>query len=407
MSIMPSAAIPEAKATHGELQVHLIDVGHGDAILFDLKDKEFLIDGGAKKISKELVEYLEKYIDDGTLEGMLATHPDFDHTGGLPAILKAFKVEQVYHNADDEGGAKSLNLESWTEFMTAIQEEGAKIHIAKAGDRFSFGELKLEILHPPEGAAGSRHIINIVLSVSYGEVDFLFMGDAGKPVEKAMLDAGIVPNVEILKVGHHGGRDASSAAFLAAAQPETALISIDPNNEYGCPHQETLDHLNQVGAKVYCTCNHGNVSVITDGRSYTVRLEKEEPPLTIAPPPPKSLPTPPPGVELDWSSVPVYNGAKETKKGNWRVPPPPPGEAWLWEEWRFYTTEDGARDVAGYYRIAMKESGFKELDWVQGLFNTVAMAFYAKEGGNEGAMLVIDTYEGKTIIALRRTSKVE
>lgn len=404
------APAPLPKATLGELKVHLIDVGHGDAILIDLGDTEFLIDGGIEETSSDLVAYLNNYIDDGTLEGMLATHPDFDHVGGLPAVLKAFKVEEVWHNGDDQGGAMALNAKTWTAFMAAIQAEGANVHIARRGDRFNFGELKFEILHPPESEediAEGRHGRCIVLRLSYGEVDFLFTADAGEPVEAVMLDAGIVPDVEILKVGHHGGKTASSAAFLAVAQPKVALISIDANNEYGCPHQEVLDGLNQVGAKIYSTSVHGDVVVTTDGQSYTVQLEKEAPPLTIAPPLPTFVPAPPPGVELDWSSMPIYEGAEETEKGGWRLPPPPPGEAWMWEEWRFYTCEDSAGDVADFYMTAMPDNGWEEMGIRPGLFGTEVLAIYTKDGGNQGAMLVIDTYEGKTIIALRRASKGE
>jgi len=238
------APAPSPEATLGELKVHLIDVSHGDAILIDLEDTEFLIDGGIEETSSDLVAYLNNYIDDGTLEGMLNTHPDFDHVGGLPAVLKAFKVEEIWHNGDDEAGASSLNAKTWTAFMAAIQAEGAKVHIARRGDRFNFGELKFEILHPPPESAEGRHGRCIVLHLSYGEVDFLFAADAGASVEAVMLDAGIVPDVEILKVGHHGGKTASSAAFLAVARPEVALISINANNEYGCPHQEVLDRLN-------------------------------------------------------------------------------------------------------------------------------------------------------------------
>ena len=39
---------------------------------------------------------------------------------------------------------------------------------------------------------------------SGGDVDFLFTGDAEQEAEASMLSAGVVPDVEILKVGHHG-----------------------------------------------------------------------------------------------------------------------------------------------------------------------------------------------------------
>ena len=70
----------------------------------------------------------------------------------------------------------------------------------------------------------------MVLSLTYGQVDFLFEGDAEHETEASMVAAGLIPDVDILKVGHHGSRTASSAAFLSAAKPEVAIYMAGAGN---------------------------------------------------------------------------------------------------------------------------------------------------------------------------------
>ena len=257
----PATTIPQ------ELQVHIIDVGQGDSMLIDLGTTEVLIDGGEK--SPGVVDYLKKYVD-GPLEVMVATHPHADHIGGLPAVLNAFQVEQIWYN-----GEKSDSM-TYANFMAAVQAEGADVHVGKRGDRITTGNLTLLLLNPRALSGNTVNNNSIVLSLTYGTVDFLFEGDAEKEAEGAMLVAADmpVPDVEILKVGHHGSRTASSKDFLAATTPEVAVYSAKIGNSYGHPHPETLTALAQVGAKVYGTDVNGTVSIGTDGETYTVVTAK-------------------------------------------------------------------------------------------------------------------------------------
>jgi len=252
--------------TGGELKVHFIDVGQGDSILIDLGETEVLIDGGEK--SPGVVDYLKKYVD-GPLEVMVATHPHSDHIGGLIAVLGAFQVQQIWDNGDKSDSS------TYNEFMAAVQAEGAQVHTGKRGDRITASSLTFLILNP-RTLAGTVNNNSIVLSFSYGTVDFLFTGDAEKEAEGAMLVAADmpVPDVEVLKVGHHGSRTASSKDFLAATSPEVAVYMTGVGNRYGHPHQETIAALAQIGAKVYGTEMNGTIDISTDGNTFTVHTER-------------------------------------------------------------------------------------------------------------------------------------
>jgi competence protein ComEC len=261
------ASLPSTPAPiKGELKVHFIDVGQGDSILIDLGETEVLIDGGEK--TPGVVPYLEDYVD-GPIEVMVATHPHADHIGGLIAVLDAYQVEQIWHNGD------TSTSKTYDEFTSAVQSEGAEVHIGSRGDNINAGELTFTILNPTS-LSGTMNNNSIVTSLSYGSVDFLFTGDAEHEAEAAMLIASDIPipEVEILKVGHHGSRTASSKDFLALASPEVAIYMAGQDNSYGHPHAETLDALAQIGAKIYGTDVNGTIIVTTDGAAYTIQTTK-------------------------------------------------------------------------------------------------------------------------------------
>ena len=262
----PGPSAPTPTPTEGELKVHFIDVGQGDSILVDLGETEILIDGGDK--SPGVTPYLNRYVD-GNLEVMVATHPHADHIGGLIDVLNAFQVEQIWHNGE------TSESKTYTDFMTAANSEGAEVHIGKRGDRITAGALSLLVLNP-RTLAGTTNNNSIVLSLSYDRIDFLFMGDAEREAEGAMLVASDipVPDIDILKVGHHGSRTASSPDFLALTTPEVAVYMAGTGNSYGHPHQETLDALAKIGAKIYGTDVNGTIIIDTDGKTLTAKTQK-------------------------------------------------------------------------------------------------------------------------------------
>ena len=255
-----SFTTPAAPAS--ELTVHFIDVGQGDSILIDLGETEVLIDGG--KQSPGVVAYLSDFVD-GPLEAMVATHPHADHIGGLTAVLNAYDVEQIWRNGD------TSTSQTYASFTAAVQAEGAQVYEARRGDEITAGDLTFTVLHPT-GTSGSTNNNSIVLSLSYGEIDFVFTGDAEQEAEGSMLTAGVVPDVEILKVGHHGSNTASSSAFLQALQPEVAIYMCKTGNSYGHPHAETLSALQDIEAQAYGIDVNGTIVVTTDGVTYTVEL---------------------------------------------------------------------------------------------------------------------------------------
>ena len=253
------------------LTVHFIDVGQGDSILLDLGDTEVLIDGGDK--SSGVVSYIDDYVD-GPLEIMVATHPHADHIGGLIEVLNDFEVDEIWFNGD------TSTSQTWSQFMSAVSSEGAELFVATRGRTIEAGNLTFNVLHPVN-LSGTPNNNSIVLSLSYGQVDFLFTGDAEKEAEASILVQSIVPvpDVEILKVGHHGSRTASSMQFLQVAKPECAIYMAGQGNSYGHPHQETITSLCEVGAEIYGTDIHGTITIMTNGVTYDLLPPNNVPPV--------------------------------------------------------------------------------------------------------------------------------
>ena len=259
------APSPSPTASQGELKVHFIDVGQGDSILIDLRETEVLIDGGGK--SPGVVAYLNQYVD-GTLEVVVATHPHADHIGGLIAVLDIFQVEQIWLNGD------TSTSKTYQEFMSRVNNEGASIHEAQRGQSIEVGGLTLSILHPVIPLFDDTNNNSIVMRFSYGNVDFLFTGDAEKEAEASILRAGLMVQAEILKVGHHCSKTSSSPQFLNTIKPQLAIYMAGKDNRYGHPHRETINALTQVGAQIYGTDINGTITVTTNGEVFSVKTER-------------------------------------------------------------------------------------------------------------------------------------
>ena len=197
---------------------------------------------------------------------VVLSHPEEDHLSGLIDVLKRYKVENilwtgVLHTAPE-----------YDEWERAIEAEGANIKIAKAGQKIFWGknpEDFIEILYPFENLAGQdlKEVNNtsIVARLVFGESSFLFTGDILEETEAEILNRGADINSDILKVSHHGSKTSSSSQFLAKVSPEIAVISLSKDNNYGHPHKETLEKLENYGIRILRTDQQGDIKFISDG----------------------------------------------------------------------------------------------------------------------------------------------
>lgn len=243
------------------LTVHYIDVGQGDATLLEFDGHAILIDAGHWK-SDQAVDYL-KTAGIKAINIAVGTHPDADHIGQLAQIIGEFSVEEVWLPGNPSTSNTYLNV------LQAIDASGTDYYEPRAGDVFDVGKMRIDVLYP-EQITGAANEESISMKLTYGDIQFVFTGDAGVKEEQQMIDSGTDLQAEILHLGHHGSNTSTSSAFLDAVSPEVAIYSAGADNSYGHPHAEVLAAVENSGAEVYGTDVNGTIIVETDGSSYNV-----------------------------------------------------------------------------------------------------------------------------------------
>jgi len=254
----------------GFLQVTFIDVGQGDAAWIRTPDGwDILIDGGKESEGPDLLSYLQSH-GVTEVEVLVLSHPHADHVGGFITILNNMDVAEALLNC------QSPDTPTYQEFETLLVAKEVITTCVRDGHNFTWGGVSAAAVNPPEplmsGTASDANNNSVVLRITYGSIDFLFTGDVQSEAEAGILDRGRIVEAEILKVAHHGSKYSSTAPFLTAVGPETAVISVGPNS-YGHPTTEALQRLSDAGATIYRTDLHGTIVITTDGMTYSVQPE--------------------------------------------------------------------------------------------------------------------------------------
>ena len=252
-------------AGSGLAEVHFIDVGQGDSIYIKTPMQDILIDGGEREQGEKVVEYLkDQNVDD--LELVIGTHPHSDHIGGLITVLKEIPVKEVM----DPGLVHTSK--TFEDYLRLIDQKDIVFTLDRAGIKREYEDgTRLEIFSPADPDADDLNNASIVSKLTYGDISFLFTGDAEKKSENEMLKSGYKLKSTVLKAGHHGSSTSTSDDFLKAAAPEAVVIMCGADNSYGHPHKEILEKLEQASIDIYRTDLLGTIIVETNGTDYHVR----------------------------------------------------------------------------------------------------------------------------------------
>ncbi len=248
----------------GTLQVTVLDVGQGDAILVTTPNGErVVVDGGPSGLvlARELSDVLPHW--EREIAAVVLTHADSDHIGGLPALLDRFDVGRVYDNGEQRE----------TAIFERFEERAGARHALRRGDAFEVDGVRFEALWPPAGPLeGPRNTLSVVLRVTYGDAVILLTGDIEGTAQRALMATGAI-GAHVLKVPHHGA-STNADGFLQDTGARVAVISAGEGNRFGHPTDETLVDL--AGRAVLRTDLHGRVTIVSDGTSITVLAERWE-----------------------------------------------------------------------------------------------------------------------------------
>lgn len=254
---------------NGILTVAFLDVGQGDAIYIEAPNgNQVLIDGGpSKAVLRELSKVMPFY--DRSIDVVIATHADQDHVGGLPDVLKKYKVK-IFMEPGVSG--ESSSYKELEKIVSQGDTLGIKKILARRGMEIHLGDRAiLQILFPDRDPSGmDTNVASIVARLVYGENEFLLTGDSPQNIENYLVSLGGLQS-DVLKVGHHGSKTSSGQAFVSAVSPQYAVISVGKDNKYGHPNKEVLDILNNFGAKILRTDEQGRIIFKSDGTNLEIK----------------------------------------------------------------------------------------------------------------------------------------
>ncbi len=252
----------------GNLEVHFLDVGQGDATLMIQDEYAMLVDGGDNLHGWQVAEYLH-YLGIDHLKYVIATHPDMDHIGGLDIVLQNISCDMVLMPECEK------DTYSYQGLMQVLKEKDLKPIQPEPGDVYELGTAKFTILAPLDNYENVNDN-SIAFRMIHGKNRFLFTGDAEHDAEEDMIRAGRTLSADVYKVAHHGSRGTNTELFMLSVRPKYAVISCGEGNEYGHPHSRVLNLLRLLRTKVYRTDEQGTIVAFSDGEKVTFNMSPSE-----------------------------------------------------------------------------------------------------------------------------------
>ena len=266
--LLPHAATPRTAVDAGCLEIHVIDVGQGDAVLLRSAQATVLVDCGTNESERALSAYLSRLRVEH-LDYLILSHPHEDHMGGADMILRELDVDTVLLPdviPEEDIGAQ---------LAAAYAASDAIVRTAAAGDVFTVDEMTVTVLSPPEQCFEQMNDNSLVLRVTHGDTALLLTGDAEEAVEQYLLTTYGAQGLDcdLLKAGHHGSQTSSSEELLKALTPTYVAISCGKGNPYGHPMQQVLDRIAAVGARACRTDREGSLVFVSDGKTLVLRTK--------------------------------------------------------------------------------------------------------------------------------------
>lgn len=261
------AAMIATTPLHGsdEFQIHLLDVGQGDAMILHQPGAcTALIDAGplinGHRVTRRLTE-----LEVDILDLVIVTHPHLDHFGGLFDLLPRIGTKRLYDN-----GLANKKWEYFDDYR--LLRASHPYEVAALGTAIQCGDVEIEVLHPapepdPEDNLNST---SLAMMIRFGDFRLLHMGDlAGDGAEKFLQNPPAL-EAEVIKIAHHGAADAASLELLERVSPELALISTGSTNRIGSPDSGVLARLERLGIPYLRTDLSGDVALRVSQGSYEV-----------------------------------------------------------------------------------------------------------------------------------------
>jgi competence protein ComEC len=265
----------------GNLHIIACNVGQGDAILITYGKTQILTDGGP---DKSVLNCLGRHIPfwDRTIDLVISTHPDADHSTGLTDVIKNYNVASILINPIDPSTSVYEVLKK------EVGSRGVAVINPVEGMRLGGGLIYLDILNPSQQVLDGLTVVNVdsktskyqisgvtnscsvAYKLSFKNFTGIFPGDSPVEVSDRLAQNSLVEGADYIKIPHHGSANGLTLNLLKAVVPKIAVISVGKNS-WGFPAPAILDMLKTYGVKILRTDEMGDVEVITDGVTSWVR----------------------------------------------------------------------------------------------------------------------------------------
>lgn len=235
---------------HGGFDLVVLDVGQGLSVLVRTRGHALLYDAGPAPAGgidagDHVVAPALTALGVRRLDALVLSHGDNDHAGGARAVVEAQAPIRIR-----AGPGVPLGT------------------VCSAGEAWTWDGVRFRFLHPPPWFPALGNQSSCVLRVEAGGGAALLPGDIDALVEQRLVDAGDGLPATVVVVPHHGSRSSSSPGFVAAVDPQLALVSAGSRNRFGHPAAEVVQRWQAVGAGVESTPEHGAMFVrVAPGRS--------------------------------------------------------------------------------------------------------------------------------------------
>lgn len=245
----------EAPEAVGEFNFTILKAGKADAMILKTENHCVIIDCGEKDDGKKITEYLDDN-NISIIDYIFITHFDKDHVGGFPKIAENIDIENIMV-PDYEG-----NNTEYKNYIKAVEEKELSVTRLKTDVYFVLDDVSFEVSIPKKQAyEESDNDFSLVISVTHGENNFLFAGDAEQERISEILSE-FSYEYDFLKVPHHGRYNSNTEKFVKVIMPKYSVIC---DSEKNPADEKTISALEAVGSEIYSTAN-GDVFVASDGK---------------------------------------------------------------------------------------------------------------------------------------------
>lgn len=260
----------QKERTENSLEVTFMDVGQGEGIFIKGPNRgTYMVDGGSSDVSDVAKYRIVPYLNSRgitQIDYAFVTHGDADHYSGIREIL-----------AHTAGNLRICRLilpvgyeqqEELVSLKNLAERKSVAVYCMRQGMKIEENGFSISYIQPvSEEENTDKNAGSMILSLTYKKTDILLTGDVEGEGEKLLEKRLSRKTYEVVKASHHGSKNANKEDLLGKIRPQVVIVSAGRNNDYGHPHEETIQRFLKWTNQIYNTAVSGAITVKTDGKS--------------------------------------------------------------------------------------------------------------------------------------------